>query len=43
MSDNNLDLQTVVVEILKQLEPYFEELEKRLSKLEELLEDKKGK
>jgi len=43
MSENELDLQTVVVEILKQLDPYFEELEKRLSKLEEQLAVKKSK
>lgn len=43
MSDNNIDLQAVVVEILKQLEPYFEDLEKRISKIEEQLAEKKSK
>ncbi len=43
MSENQVDPQAVVVEILKKLEPYFEELEKRLSKIEEQLSDKKSK
>ena len=43
MSENQVDPQAVVVEILKKLEPYFEELEKRLSIIEEQLSDKKSK
>lgn len=42
MSDNQPNTQAVIVEILKELEPYFEELEKRIEKLEDLLKKTKS-